>query len=428
MKKIKQILVLTVMLVLVQACNKDDTPKTPDPDPIGNPDPDPTPENRPPGMFELLEVPNAESEVSLKPTFRWSTSADPDGDAIDYDLLLGTADDDQETIAANLRTATYRIDENLARLTDYYWKVIAKDAKGLETASQTFSFATRGVNNPSLPGNPSPSFSPRNLHTVTFYRDKLWLFGGADEDNILADLWSSKDGITWNPEEYVYDLPLRGHTALVLNDTLWLLGGRYKKETDSRTKGMYAPLIEDNLVYDSFFSPWPERELHTSAVFKDRAWVLGGIDNDDQPLNDVWSTAEVSKWRGAGTHPPATWPARYGHSTVVFDDKLWVIGGYDGANYLNDVWYTDGNESSSGELLWIEVIQEKAFPKRLSHQSVVFDDKIWIFGGGDGSALSDIWYSEDGANWVPFFGSMNFTGRVRPTVTVFEDKMFMIGG
>jgi len=32
----------------------------------------------------------------------------------------------------------------------------------------------------------------------------------------------------------------------------------------------------------------------------------------------------------------AGWSARSGHTSVVFDNKIWIMGGYDG-NYLNEV-------------------------------------------------------------------------------------------
>ena len=46
-----------------------------------------------------------------------------------------------------------------------------------------------------------------------------------------------------------------------------------------------------------------------------------------------------SEWTQATTS--AGWSARYLHTSVVFDGKLWVIGGYNGSNGFNDVWYAN---------------------------------------------------------------------------------------
>ena len=42
------------------------------------------------------------------------------------------------------------------------------------------------------------------------------------------------------------------------------------------------------------------------------------------------------------------WPARNDHSSVVFNGRLWVIGGYDGTNRLNDVWSSEDGVTWDG--------------------------------------------------------------------------------
>jgi hypothetical protein len=44
-------------------------------------------------------------------------------------------------------------------------------------------------------------------------------------------------------------------------------------------------------------------------------------------------------WTQAAASAP--WSARYRFPLAVFDGKLWLCGGYDGTNH-NDVWYTSG--------------------------------------------------------------------------------------
>jgi len=184
-------IIVMVFFLVIAACKKDDAPQPVNPDPIGQPDPDPDPDpdpvNQAPSTFELLEVEDMDTDVSLVPTFKWNTSTDPDGDMVGYDILIGQETDGQDTLATELNTATYKLETPLERFTEYYWSVIAKDGKGEETSSDTFSFTTRNVNNPETPANASANFPPRMLHTVTRYKDKLWLFGGQDANGILND-------------------------------------------------------------------------------------------------------------------------------------------------------------------------------------------------------------------------------------------------
>ena len=75
-------------------------------------------------------------------------------------------------------------------------------------------------------------------------------------------------------------------------------------------------------------------------------------------------------------------------SSVLFDEKLWVIGG------ANDIWYSENGIS------WTLATSDAQFPERYFHTSVVFDNKIWVIGGeGANGLINDVWFSEDGIFW-----------------------------
>jgi hypothetical protein len=84
----------------------------------------------------------------------------------------------------------------------------------------------------------------------------------------------------------------------------------------------------------------------------------------------------------------ATWFPRAGHTSVVFDNKMWVLGGYDFSNLYNDVWFsTDG-------VNWTCATASADWSARAFHTSVVFDNKIWMFGGESNNGFKhDVWYS-----------------------------------
>jgi hypothetical protein len=85
----------------------------------------------------------------------------------------------------------------------------------------------------------------------------------------------------------------------------------------------------------------------------------------------------------------AGWSARYGHTSVVFDNKMWVMGGYDGS-YRNDVWY------SSDGVTWIHALTNAQWSGRAIQASDVFDNKMWIIGGLTTIypySYRDVWYS-----------------------------------
>src|SRR5688572_21589138 len=78
---------------------------------------------------------------------------------------------------------------------------------------------------------------------------------------------------------------------------------------------------------------WSPRSGHSSVVFSDKMWVMGGI-NQQSPspgdlFNDVWYSGDGIQWTQATN--AAAWSPRREHSSLVYNNKIWVIGG-SGAN------------------------------------------------------------------------------------------------
>lgn len=106
----------------------------------------------------------------------------------------------------------------------------------------------------------------------------------------------------------------------------------------------------------------------------------------------------------------AEWSNRLDHSSVWFNKRLWIMGGYNpgkvsGDTYLEDVW------SSTDGVNW-ELVTEKApWLGRRGHASLVFDDgngeAIYLIGGfvvnetnGYREYRNDVWKSTDGKEWT----------------------------
>jgi N-acetylneuraminic acid mutarotase len=100
-----------------------------------------------------------------------------------------------------------------------------------------------------------------------------------------------------------------------------------------------------------------------------------------------------SQWLQLSTIP---WSKRRKHQTVIFNDKLLILGGFDGENSinLNDVWSWDGTT-------WNLLVNHAKWSGRDGHTAVVFNDYIYLLGGTDDPMFckNDIWRSSDGTNW-----------------------------
>ena len=139
--------------------------------------------------------------------------------------------------------------------------------------------------------------------------------------------------------------------------------------------------------YASGDLPFPAREYHTSVVFNNKMWVIGGY-GDGGRKNDAWYSTDGVVWTQATAS--AAFTCRIWHTSVVFNNKMWVIGGADNDGYRNDVWYsTDG-------AVWTQATASAALPVCSSHTSVVFNNKMWVIGGYVYGFRNDVWYSSSG--------------------------------
>ncbi|APQ16011.1 kelch-like protein [Maribacter hydrothermalis] len=164
-----------------------------------------------------------------------------------------------------------------------------------------------------------------------------------------------------------------------------------------------------------------ERTDHTSIVFNDKIWIIGGYDGFSY-LNDIWQSSDGETWTQVTDEAP--FHKRSGHIAVVFDNKIWVIGGYNGVDFLRDIW-----QSADGEN-WTKITGVSPFPQNGLHNAVVFKDKLWVIGSLNAPAKlsNNIWQSTDGETWTPVDVTVPFPERYRHTTMVYDDKIWIIGG
>ncbi|MBS9462742.1 exo-alpha-sialidase [Flagellimonas sp. 389] len=332
MKICQQFFLSASILTCVLSCSKDD----------GNGPDEGSGEgqNTPPESFELLTPTDNAREASVFPTLSWEAATDADGDTITYNVYLGTEENPATLLVENISATSFKVTEALTLNETYYWKVEAIDNNGGATVSTILSF-TSVIDFDIETVTANASFPGRSNHTTLVYDEKIWVIGGYNDSGILKDVWYSEDGITWT-----------------------------------------------EATSDAGFS---ERRLHTSVVFDGKMWVIGGADRTSR-YNDVWYSEDGITWTEATSD--AGFSERNSHASVVFDGKMWVIGGSYRASQYNDVWY------SKDGVTWTEATGSASFSQRSVASSFVFDDKMWIAGGSSGSRLSDVWYSEDGVNWT----------------------------
>ena len=178
------------------------------------------------------------------------------------------------------------------------------------------------------------------------------------------------------------------------------------------------------MPWEKLAVPWRERSGQCSVVFDDKMWVLGGRQGNTS-FNDVWCTADGKQWEQA--NKKADWPARYGHVALVHEGRMWVLGGKAG-KLTNDVWASDDGRK------WELVSKNAPWDPRYVSAGFVKDGKMWIVGGhasptgGKGKAYSDVWCSEDGREWTKVLDKAPWSARTSMAHAVYDDRMWILGG
>ena len=174
---------------------------------------------------------------------------------------------------------------------------------------------------------------------------------------------------------------------------------------------------------------WKARDSHTSVVFNNKIWVMGGYDGSNR--NDVWSSTDGKTW--TQVNAAADWKARRGHTSVRFKGKIWVMGGTDVTDYFNDVW------SSPDGKTWTQVDAAADWKARAYYTSVAFapdgkGERIWVMGGISGlDRFNDVWSSADGETWTQVDAAADWKARAYHTSVVFPSdgagkKIWVMGG
>ncbi len=173
-------------------------------------------------------------------------------------------------------------------------------------------------------------------------------------------------------------------------------------------------------------APWDARSGHASIVFQDMIFVMGGYaEATGQLFNDVWRSSDGEHWIEATASAP--WAPRELLGAVVYQDRIWIMGGTDNSGCFNDVWCsTDG-------MNW-EQKPTAPWAPRYGHGPLVFDDRIWVLGGAievGGSYVNDAWYTVDGEAWVQARADGDpdgFMPAASKRGAVFQDRMWLTGG
>ena len=282
----------------------------------------------------------------------------------------------------------------------------------------------------------TPGWESRDSAGEMVFNDHMWVMGGwfNSFDAPPRDVWKSSDGIEWTQVRRLApwmhsDFPM----TVVFNNRMWIMGGWFNGRLPGHSAGrsVWSSTNGNHWKKNNPKARWSGRLAGATVAFKGKMWVIGGTENyyfgDQTSLkNDVWSSVDGTVWKCELKRAP--WVPRAYHRVVVFDNKMWLMGG---GNYLpeyeahQDVW------SSSDGVVWHLETASAPWHPRIWFSSVVYRDRIWVLGGWSNDPArnwADVWYSRDGINWNHLETPTTWSPRHAHSIMVFNNKLMVAGG
>ncbi|KAI9995960.1 hypothetical protein PInf_013138 [Phytophthora infestans] len=241
------------------------------------------------------------------------------------------------------------------------------------------------------------------------------------------------------------------HAAAAFADNIWIVGG---VSASYYTKRLEYTTTRSDVIYSSDGVEWTEvleeapfrrRYGHSLITFTDskdkleRLILLGGF--SPEPATDIWVTTDGVSWTEAAATVP--WSGRGFHCSVVFNGKLWVLGG---SPMNNEIWSTSSVLSGP----WKQQSNVPWSP-RAAHACAVHEvmtnvtegdssreEFLFLMGGWRDTSLNDIWRMDSAGNWKllseaapwdarAWFSLVSFDSRTNGDVQL-GPRLWVLGG
>lgn len=176
-------------------------------------------------------------------------------------------------------------------------------------------------------------------YRCVYIRTYLRVFSPADHSFLLLET------MQWSHPEVQGDIPppCRAHTATLVDRRIVIFGGGE------------GPVYYDTVyILDTVHRRWQKvefpadaphpttRRAHTAVYYDGKIWVFGG-GNGSQALNDVWTLTvncpvEKMSWNKVEIRGSKQPGARGYHTANLVRNIMIVVGGSDGRECFSDIW------------------------------------------------------------------------------------------
>ena len=237
----------------------------------------------------------------------------------------------------------------------------------------------------------------RAYHSSVTANGYVYVIGGWNNSDTQSTVYYAKlnsDGSTGAWSTNANALPaIRGeHTSVAANGYVYVLGG-YSDSYQSTV--YYAKLNSDGSTgaWSTNANALPDiRGGHSSIVANGYVYVIGGSGTSGNSSTVYYAKLNSDGSTGAwSTNANALPDVNSEHTSIVANGYVYIIGGFGASDYQSTVYYarlnSDGSTSS-----WST--NSNALPAiRGDHTSVVANGYVYVIGGYTGSYQSTVYYA-----------------------------------
>ncbi len=270
---------------------------------------------------------------------------------------------------------------------------------------------------------------------VVVFQDRLWVLGGTDTPESgaqLNDIWSSDDGLHWRQE--LANAPWRprwNHAVFAFKGKIWVIGGLASVNPDINLNDIWSSSDGKVWTLEVAEAPWVGRHVWSWMTHRDRMYLIGGATDGSTYYQDVISSEDGVHWRSE-VILRSWFSARKNFAAASYEGRIFLAAGKD-LDPLNDVWSSETGET------WDCLLNAAPWSSRTGALFIVYNGKLWLMGGEapalvknkiPGPLLTDLWTTTNGKDWKKETDQAGWPVRyVLPTgMIVFRNKVWLLGG
>lgn len=265
---------------------------------------------------------------------------------------------------------------------------------------------------------------PREGHSAVEVNGLMYVWGGEDDRVISFDVLRNE----WHPiiVKGVRPPHMTYHCAVAYKNCIYVSGASFNNVSQL-----------DTYKFDVATSSWSYvptkngpslRKFYAMSLYKNNLILIGGVDLATKRVSEeiFVLNLDTNQWRKLN---PVNPQAMSHHTIHVFRNEVYALFGKDENQNHRGVWKYDLETN-----LWSEVFmgdQPETPVRRIYHNSVIFNDCIFVFGGkqiGREPAVEDYLFEFHIPSRTWKIAGAKLPNRKKATMCIVQNQLVLYGG